>query len=78
MIEGGDGSRLAFEASPRLRRVGEVGRKDLDGDITREACVSGKINVPHATRAQLRQDLVGAKSGAGGQAHVPGILALLR
>jgi hypothetical protein len=61
VLKCGDRFRLALKTLPRLRRVAELGREDLDGHIAPEARVPRAIDLPHAARADGGKDLVGAR-----------------
>src|SRR2546426_7685192 len=60
MIETRDGFRLAIESQPRLLAQGEARGEDLDGDRPVQPGVAGLVYLPHPSRADQREDLVGA------------------
>ena len=60
VVELRDRLRLALESLPSLGALGEVSRKDLDGDGAVEPCVVGLVDLAHASRTYRREDLVGA------------------
>ena len=47
----------------------ELGRENLDGDVSFEPRVRGAIDLAHAAAAKRRDDLVDAQTCAGGYAH---------
>src|SRR5262249_2253257 len=55
---------LSLEALPYLGRTRKMFRKDLDRDGPVEARVPRLVDLPHASGADLREDLVGAESSA--------------
>jgi len=63
MGQTGDGAGLAIETLAELRRGGEMGGKDFDGDITIETAVACAIDLTHASGAEGRQDFVGSEAG---------------
>ena len=65
-----DGARFALEALECSRLLGELRRKNLDGDRAIESRVDRAIHLSHAARADRRDDLVGAKFCAAGKRHV--------
>jgi hypothetical protein len=59
VVEGGDGPRLALEASLALRVLCEGRGEDLDGDGAVEAGVSPAPDLAHPASADRRDELVG-------------------
>ena len=59
MVEGGSGPGFLDEAPPAALVRHALGGKDLDRDFPTQARVAGAIDLPHAPRAQQREDLVG-------------------
>jgi hypothetical protein len=70
-ILGCERAALGFTVEPRqrLRIVGETLGQDFDGDDPVEARVAGLVDFAHAARTDEREDLVGAESCAGSEAH---------
>ena len=67
--EGGHGAGLALEA-PQSRRIpGELGGKHLDRDIPRELRIPRPVDFAHASRAERREDFVGAQTRPRRQGH---------
>jgi hypothetical protein len=64
-----DRSRLALETGERLGIVGEIGGQNLDGHVAVELGVTGAVDLPHATRAKRRDDLIRSESGTGSECH---------
>ena len=60
----GDGLRLALEARERVRVLRQPLGQDLDRDRPAEPRVPRPVDLSHPARAQGRQDLVGAETGA--------------
>ena len=56
-----------FQSFQPLGIRGQGRRQDLDGDVPAEARVPRPVHLPHPARAERRQDLVGAKTRAGGE-----------
>jgi hypothetical protein len=69
MVEGGDGSCLAFEPLPVHRIVGEL-REDLDGDSALEPCISRTVNLSHSAHTEHGENLVGSQTRSRGQYHI--------
>src|SRR5262249_4243322 len=64
-----DRARLALEAVERVGVGGDTLGEDLDRDVALQLRVSGAPDFAHAARAERREDLVGAETGARGQTH---------
>lgn len=65
MRERRDRFRLALEACQR-GRIGRDGlREDLDRHVPVQLLIPRPVDLPHATSAQRRKDLVGAEAGSG-------------
>ena len=62
---------FGFSLKPRepVGIVSERRRKDLDGDLTLESSIGGPVHLSHSTRAQRRNDVVGAKARSGRHRH---------
>jgi len=60
-----DRLRLTLEALPQLRRGGHVRRQNFDRDIAAEPRVLRLVDLPHPSRTDGREDLVGAEAGTG-------------
>jgi hypothetical protein len=58
---------LALKASKATRIRRKPVGKDLQRDLSPERGVGGPIDLSHTTDAELRDDGVGAKAGAGSQ-----------
>jgi hypothetical protein len=69
MREGRDRASFPFEPGERVRIAGKVIGQDLDGDFAAQPCVPGAIDLPHAARAQRREDFVRPETEAGGKCH---------
>ncbi len=69
VVQRGDRPGFLLEAGEALGVAREVGRQDLDGDIAAEAGVAGEVDLPHASRAKLAADLVGAEFRPGSEWH---------
>ncbi len=61
MVERARGLRLRFEASQTLRVRGHRRGQHLDGHVALEPRVPRPVDLPHPSRAQRREDLVGAE-----------------
>ena len=68
MIQRRSGERLPFEADAR-HRVGDLTRKDLDGDRALQARVPRPEHLTHATGAELGFDDVTPEAVAWCEAH---------
>jgi len=69
MIQARDGFRLALKALAATRIIGEMLRKNLDGDGTFQAGIAGAVDLSHSARANRRKNLVRAKFCPSGQGH---------
>jgi len=69
MRERGNGPCLAREAGERLGACGEPFGQDLDRDLALQACVARPVDLSHPAGAELREDLVGAETGARADCH---------
>jgi hypothetical protein len=63
MIQRRHGARFALEA------VREAFLRNLDGDLTVEARITGSVYFPHSSRAEGLEDFVRAEFLAGGERH---------
>src|SRR5215203_7062486 len=61
VVERGGRTRLLFEPLHARRITREVCGKDLHGDVAAETCLSREPHVPHPSRAELADDLVGVQ-----------------
>jgi hypothetical protein len=64
MIQGRRSLGLVKESLLRRVVAGQVRRQELDGDLTPQARVSGRIDDAHAAVPEFGEDVVGAESGA--------------
>jgi hypothetical protein len=64
MVEGRDRPRLTLEALAELGVVGERFGEDLHRDVAGEAAVPRPVDLPHASRPQGSENLVGAEAAA--------------
>ena len=64
-----DGPGLSLESKPELRVVCEGIGKNLDGDASIEPCIPCLEYLAHSSRADQRDDFVGADLCAGRQTH---------
>ena len=69
MSQAGNHFGLALEALASGSVVGEMWRKNLDGDSAVEASIADPINLSHGARAERRKDLLRAHFGAVRQGH---------
>ena len=58
MIQAGDGFCFALEALAQFGAVGEMSRKNFDGDDSIEARIAGFVNLAHSTRTDSGEDFV--------------------
>ena len=61
VVEGGGGPRLLSEAAKAVWDLGKGFRQELDGDVAVEIVVAGAVNLTHAPRANLVEELVPAE-----------------
>ena len=64
VVEGGGRARLLGEAAEAVRDRGEGLGQELDGDVAVEVVVAGAVDLTHAPRAQLVEELVPAEPHA--------------
>src|SRR5467141_273175 len=76
MVQAGDRLGLALKALPQSWVVGEMRRKNLDGDSAVQARISRSVDFTHSSCADGRNDLVWAESDARGQCHLRWIILL--
>jgi hypothetical protein len=69
VIDRAQKARFVFEAIEAIGITSKCGRKNLDRNRTIKPGVAGAIPLAHPTRAQGREDFVGAESGTGGYSH---------
>jgi hypothetical protein len=62
-------ARLPLEPFAQIGAVGCPGGQHFDRDIPVEPRVARAVDLPHAARAERREDLVGTETGAGLQSH---------
>ena len=65
MVQRSEQPRFALEAGQFLRMLGELFRKDFNRDFATELGVASTVDFAHATRTDLREDLVLAEFGSG-------------
>ena len=70
MIQRGEDLRFALEPRHSFTVQRERVGQDLDGDVAIEPRVARLVDLAHATRAERRQDFVGAETGSGCERHV--------
>ena len=61
MIQGGEQPRLTRETGPAFGIGIEMGRQELERDLTTQLGVTSTIHFPHATFTERRQDAVRAE-----------------
>ena len=64
-----DRLRLTLQTLARLGRRGQPRGQDLDRDLAAEPRVFGAVDLAHSARAERREDLVRAETGAVSQRH---------
>ncbi len=69
VIQRGGRAGLLLEARAGLAIAGDVGGKDLDGDLPAEPGVASEVDLPHSSGAERGADLVGTEPASGGQRH---------
>jgi hypothetical protein len=69
VIQAGNNFRLPLETLTAGRVVGEMRRKNLDGNGAVQARIQCAIDFSHSTRAQRSDDLIRTQSGAVRQRH---------
>ena len=69
MRKSGDRPGLALEPGERLGILFESLRQNLDSDIAAEPGILRPVHLPHSSRAQGRQDLVGAEARSSRDRH---------
>ena len=69
MVDLSRGAGLLLEALQAIRVGGEALGQHLDRHVAREAVVAGAIDLPHAARAEKRDDFVGTDACAGCDCH---------
>ena len=62
MVERGEDLRFTTEPRQPLGIIREGGRQDLERHFPSELRVLGAIDLPHAARAELREDLIGTEA----------------
>ena len=70
MGQRGDGPRLALQAEPQLRVLGELRGQRLQRDRTPEARIAGAKHLTHTSRADARENFVRPDPRTGLQCHV--------
>src|SRR4051794_10833658 len=77
MTQAGDDAGFTLEALARFRCHGMT-RENFHGHVSTQTCVSGAIDLSHASRADLRGDAVRPQHCSGVESHTWGeIVALL-
>ena len=61
VVQRSHGAGFALEALPEILALGDVFGQDLDGDGAVEARVTRFVHFAHASRAEWREDFVGAE-----------------
>jgi hypothetical protein len=69
MIDRAQEARFVFGAIEPVGVTSKCGRKNLDRNRTIKPGVAGAIPLAHPTRAQGREDFVGAESDTSGYSH---------
>ena len=69
MIQRGQHFRLALETNHALRVAGKGLRQHLHRNLAFQLGVFGPINLPHATRAKGRENLIRTQASARRQVH---------
>jgi hypothetical protein len=64
VVQGPRGLRLLREAALTIGITGSVPVQDLDRDLAGEARIAGAVDLAHPSRAERREDLVGAHAGS--------------
>jgi len=77
MREGGDRFCLALEPRQRVRIGGDRRWKNLDRHVAIELPIPGAVDLAHPTRAERREDFVGAETRAGRECHSFSATAIL-
>ncbi len=73
MRESGDRARLPLEPLQRDGVARQVVGQDLDGHLATKPYVSRAVDLPHASRAERRENLVGPQASTRRLCHgVPG------
>lgn len=70
MIERSGGPHFLLEAAEPIGVSGEGRRQDLDGYFAAETEIAGAVDLSHASRADEREDFVGAEPSAGREGHM--------
>src|SRR5262245_7403867 len=76
MVQRGEDFSFALKTSEPVVVSPERGRKDLDRDLTLQLRVGRPIHLPHPALADLRGDVIDAKTFAGGEAQTAGSIAV--
>jgi hypothetical protein len=58
MIQAGDGFCFTLESFAQFSAVGEMSRKNLDGNNSIETGIAGFVNLAHPARAGSGEDFV--------------------
>ena len=69
MVQRGDRTRLALEASPRIGVAGDFTREDFDGNRAIETSIVGFVDLAHAAGAQRADDFIRTEPNAGVEGH---------
>src|SRR5262245_38486021 len=76
MVQRGEHFRFALKPREPIGIRRKRRREDLDRDLTFQSGVGGAIHLPHAALADLRGDVVDAKTFAGDEAQTAGSIAV--
>ena len=75
VVQSRGGARLLLEAAQPVGALGEGDRQHVDRHLPVQADVAGAVDLPHAARADWRDDLLRPEAGAGGEGHFKRILS---
>ena len=69
MIQAGNRPGFALEPFAEFGSIGEVIRKDFDGDNAVQTCVPGAIHLTHPTRTYRGKDFIRAQASTNLDGH---------
>jgi hypothetical protein len=69
VVQGGDGLGLTLEATEAVGIGRDLGTEDLEGHLPLQAGIPGAVDLPHSSRPEGLEDLVGAEACSGGNRH---------
>jgi hypothetical protein len=69
VVQGPRGAGLEFEAGQAVAVLGQLPGEDLDGHVPVDPQIVGTPDLAHPSRAEGRDDLVGADAGARLECH---------